>query len=116
MLAQGENTAVRQQFLVPHAGLETLAYGFRARQEQDDQVIGARLPGLGGAEPEMPIPAPRERDPPKAAQRIAGGPMVGIHEDSDIGADLIAERLHVQPEGTKGIHHATRPRARHANA
>jgi hypothetical protein len=116
MLSQSDDTPVRQQLLVLHAGLEAFAHGFGARQEEDDQVIGARLPGLGGAEPEVPIPALRKSGAPKAAQRIPRWPAVGIHEDIDIGADLLAESLDIQPERSERTYDSTRPCAGHSDS
>jgi hypothetical protein len=116
VFAQGDHLAMRQELLVSQARLEALSHTFGAREEQDDEVIGARLPSLGGAEPEVPIPALRESSAPEPAQRVARGPAIGVHEDVDIGADLVTERLDVQPKGAERIHHSTRPGARHASA
>ncbi len=116
VLAQRENTAVGQQLLVSQARLEAFADGFRAREEQNDQVVRSSPPGIAHTEPEMPVAGFCKRRAPEAAQGIARRPSRSIGKHCEIRTDVVTERLDVQAECLEGIDHTAGPCTGHSQA
>jgi len=94
--AEVEDAAVGQELLVAKARFEPLTHGLGARQQEDHQVVGTRMPGVGGAEPEVTVSARRQRGTPEPAKRIAWGTAGRISEDVEIMPDLSAKGLDVE--------------------
>ena len=109
VLAQRDDAAVREQLLIAKARLEPLPDGLRAREKENDQVVGPRLPLLGRAQPEVAIARVGHRGTPESPERIARRTAGCIGENLQVGADALAERLDIEAHRFERQHDAPRP-------